>query len=191
MNNIQEVGDQFNYLLDSSLYVLEHSIITKDESLYFNISGIINKKKPKFEKIKLNLTAMTEVENGNNETELNCSIVEIINNNYTLQCEGENNVTYNMNNAMSIIEKEILIILFDNNTNNKIVFELNDKTNTKSNSRLYFFSTKSNFNAGILVAIILSLVLVSVALVFAYIYLGKRNPKEERGTTSEITIIKA
>ena len=188
MNNIQEVGDKFNYLLDSSLFILSHSIITKDKSLYFNISGIISNKKPKFEKIELSLNAMTEVENGNNETELNCCIVEIINNNYTLQCEGENNVIYNLNNAISIIEKEILIISFNNNTNNKIVFELND--NTKSNSNLSLSKKKSNFNAGILVAIIVPLVLVFVALVFALIYLRKRNTKKESVSSSDIWKIK-
>ena len=126
---------------------------------------------------------MTEKENENNETELNCSIVEITNNNYTLQCEGENNVTYNLNNAMSIIENEILIISFDNNTNNKIIFESTGNADTKSNYKYYFAGRKTNLSGGAIVAIILSIVLVLVALVFTYIYLSKRGTKREKDST--------
>ena len=186
MDNIQEVGNKFNYLLDSSVYILAHSIIIKDESIYFNISGIINKKKPKFGNIELSLNTMIEYKNGNNETELNCSIVKIINNNYTLKCEGENNVTYNLNNAISIIEKEILIISFDNDTNNKIVFELNDNTNTKSNFKLSILRRKRSLNAVAMIIIILSVVFVLASLVFAFIYLRKRNPKKEKDGNSDM-----
>ena len=43
---------------------------------------------------------------------------------------------------MSIIENEILIISFDNNTNNKIIFELTGNDNTKPNYKYSFAGEK-------------------------------------------------
>ena len=82
---------------------------------------------------------------------------------------------------MSIIENEILIISFDNNTNNKIIFELTG--NDKSNYKYYFAGRKTNLSGGAIVTIIISIVLVLVALVFTYIYLSKRGTKREKDST--------
>ena len=184
INNIQDVGDQFNYLLDSTLYILAHSMIIKDEKQYFNISGIINNQKPKFEKIDLSLNAMSEVEKENKETELNCSIIEIINDNYTLRCKGDKNINYNLKNAMSIIENEILLISFDENANSNILFE--SSSNTVPNHRYFFSRSNGNLNIGAIVAIILCIILVLVTFVVVYICLNKRKPNNENITESSV-----
>jgi len=185
MDNIQEIGNQFNYLLNSTLYILDHSQIEKDKNRYFNISGVINEPKPNFEKIELNLSAITEFEKEKMKVELNCSIFDIINNNYTLRCKGDENITYNLKNGMSIIENEILLISFDNNANSTIIFE----TSTKEKSyRKYFYSrSNGNLNTGAIIAIILGILEAIVALVVAYVCINKGKLKD--GDHTESTII--
>ena len=49
MDNLIKVDEQSNNLINSSLYILSHCKINKGENKVFNISGIINEPKPKFQ----------------------------------------------------------------------------------------------------------------------------------------------
>ena len=121
-DKIQEVEDNFNNLINSSIYILDHSKITAAEKQHLNISGYINDPKPKFGKI--NITLMVFTKNETEKVELDCNITDIINNNYIISCgkEIENN-NYNLQNAISFIEDEVLIVNFDKGANSNISFE--------------------------------------------------------------------
>ena len=47
------IGNFFDNLVISSLYILNHSTIAEVGKKYFNIYGSINNKKPKFEKTNI------------------------------------------------------------------------------------------------------------------------------------------
>ncbi len=48
--------------------------------------------------------------------------MEINGSNYTLNCKGEKNILYDLQNAISIIDNDILIVNFDENVTSEIKF---------------------------------------------------------------------
>ena len=122
INNIQNIGNELNVLYDSNFYELTKSQINKGENRIFNITGIINEPQPKFQKISLVLTAI--IENGNDkiETDINCNIIDINKNNYILQCKVYDNKKYVLQNSLSIINDEILLINFDDYNDSIVQF---------------------------------------------------------------------
>ena len=118
INNIQDLENQFN--INSNLYILRNSKINKGENKIFNISGIINEPLPKFQKVDLVLTV--NIENENKETKINCNVIDINNINYIIQCKVNDNKNYTLQNGISIIGDEILLINFDNYDDSRISF---------------------------------------------------------------------
>ena len=186
MDNIQEVGDKYDNLLRTnlSIYILENSQIFKSNNQYFNISGIINDPKPKFENASFTLLAKTENEAETGEGEINCTVIDIIDNNYTLNCLGDKNVNYSLQNSMAFIDDEMLILNFDENENSTMYFE--DENNKYLGIK--FFNKNEGLNAGGIVAIILVIILVLAAFIAVFICL--RKPRETKVLTSESTIVK-
>ena len=121
-DNIIKIGNQFDFLLNSNLYILSHSKLNAENNKkIFNISGEINEPNAKFQKNELSLMAYIESKEGNEEkTQLNCKIIDVIINNYILQCEANEYGNYSLFNAISNIENDILFINFDNIADSKI-----------------------------------------------------------------------
>ena len=132
MDNIQEAKNEIpnSLTVNLTLYILEKSQIVESEKQNFNVSGIINDPKPNFKKVNFTLISKA----GNNEesyyAKLNCSIIDIINNNYTLNCQGDKNVNYDLQKAMATIDYEILILNFEDFENSNV--GLNNKSSKTS-----------------------------------------------------------
>ena len=184
LDNIQELGNKFDNLINSTLYTLEYPKISQGEKQIFNISGIINNPKPKFGKVDLNLSVSVEYENKTEEKQLECNIIDITENNYTLSCIGIKNTYFSLENAMSVIEDEILIIHFDENDNNTILYFSDENKNTYS--RRFILSKSGNIGAGGIVAIILACVAAITALILTYFYFKKENKGNSEGTESTV-----
>ena len=69
MNNIQNMPEKLEALKNSTSYILEHSKIIRDDTLYFNISGIIDKI-AKFGKCNIKLMLYTKSENDISQNKL-------------------------------------------------------------------------------------------------------------------------
>ena len=138
MNNIQNVQNKLN--INSNIYILRNPKINKGKNRTFNISSIINEPLPKFQKVDLVLTI--NIENENKTTDINCNVIDINNNNYIIQCKVNENKNYTLQNGISVIEDEILLINFDN---------YND-------SRISFVEEVENLDAGPVLAIIIILI---------------------------------
>ena len=124
INNIQNLQNQLD--INSNLYILRNSKINKGENKIFNISGIINEPLPKFQKVDLVLTV--NIENENKETDINCNVIDINNINYIIQCKVNDNKNYTLQNGISIIGDEILLINFDDNKTSVITFYSSENT---------------------------------------------------------------
>ena len=166
MDNIQEVENKYNYLLNSSLYTLEHPKISKGEKRIFNISGIINDPKPKFGKVDLDLSVPVISGNQTEEKTVECNIIDITGNNYTLNCNGIKNTNFSLENAMSVIDDEVLIIRFDENEKNKTLYYPDENTTTYN--RWFNRSKSGGLGAGTIVAIVLACVAAIAALILSY-----------------------
>ena len=186
-DKIQAVEKVFDNLINSTIYILENSKIGQYKNQYFNISGVINEPKSKFQKIDINLMVFTNDENITKETQLNCTIIEIIEKNYTINCKrnSENN-NYNLQNAISIYEDEILVINFNNRTNSSITFE-----NENKYRRYYFNNKKENLSSGGIVAIILVMIAVIISLIFSFTFLRRNETNRvKRSNQSESSLMK-
>ena len=184
LDNIQEIGNKLDYLLNSTLYTLENSKIKLGEEQLFNISGVINGTKPKFEKVDLNLSVSAKYENKIEEKQLECSIIDIIGNNYTLNCIGIKNTNISLQNAMSVVEKETLIIRFAENENSEILYYTNE---TKNRYSVRFFNNKGGgIGAGGVVAIVLACLAAVAALIISFMCFRKASQLE---SSQESTIM--
>ena len=170
MDNIEEVGEEIDDLLITNLsfYVLDHSKIVESKKHTFKVSGIITDPKPHFQKVNFTLKSKAEINKKTSNEELNCTIIDIIGNNYTLNCQGDNNVNYYLQNSMTAIDDEILILNFDENT----TISFNDKS-----SNLYFRKRKTQKIALIVIIIVIAIICALAVIFAATIYLRKQKKK--------------
>ena len=169
-NNIQYSKDEFDVLRNASIYYLEHSLINKDEKhLNFNISGIISNQKPNFANVKINLLTFTNYKNETIQEYLNCSVIEIINNSYVLNCEGNKDCTYDLQNALSIINYELLMVNFDEGAINNVSF------NQESESLRLNLSKRNGLSAGTIVTIVLAIAAACASVIVAFVCIRKKS----------------
>ena len=103
-------------------------------------------------------------ENKTEEKLLKCKIIDIIENNYTLSCIGSKNTNISLENAMSVIEDEILMIHFDENENSTILYYSGENKNI--NAGLFTQKKNGKIGTGGIVAIILSCIAVISSIIF-------------------------
>jgi hypothetical protein len=166
MENIKEATGPF---VESIIYILDHSIVkTNDKNKTFNIIGIINEPKPTFDKINLTLTIKVEKDKNKTQVESNCTIIDIIGSNYTLNCQGQKNILYNLQSAVSFIDKDLLVINFEQNTTSEIIFSSDSISNI--NYKMKDFKSPST---GAIVAIVLVPTIVLASLIVLFIFIKK------------------
>ena len=166
-------------------YILDHSIINKDPKQYhFNVSGIINDPKPKFANTKINLLAFANSGNETTQEELNCNIIDIINSSYVLNCEGNKKSSYDLQNAISIIKDELLIINFDEGAISNVSFE------QKSKGNRFYLSKGNGLSAGAIVIIVLAILVACAGLITAFVCIRKKSNPEKIEIESSIEKIK-
>ena len=188
MDNLKEIDEKFdNYLLsNSTIYILDNSTIFAYENYQFNFSGIINGDKPQTNLINKDLVLLIndETDEEKKAKELNCTVIDIINNNYTLSCRTTDENNYDLQSAISIIEDGILLINFDiNSKQNSSKLSLEEESQTKSSR---FYNNKSNgISAGSIVAIILASLVALASIIGITVYCKKRPNKI---TSNESTV---
>ena len=174
MNDLQNIPEIFDALIDSNLYILEHSKIEASKSLYFNISGIIEEN-PKIQKTNITLMISMKSENETLLSEINCTNIDITNNNYKFNCKGKKEEEYDLEKALFFANDDVILINFDNNSNTTINFEASERTY----NRINFSKKKRELTAGPIVAIVLALVCAIASLIVAIIYLRRDKPEEK------------
>ena len=183
MENIQNAKGEDDDLLQSKIFILDHSNITTNTRYnIFNISGIINDQKPNFTINDLQLKVNVQKEKDILEADVNCTIVEIIGSNYTLDCKGEKNILYDLQSAISIIDNDVLIVNFDENTTSEVIFG--------SNWEGYKRNASNSLSGGI-IALIVIILLIAIATIITIITLVLLRKKIFKKTveSGESTII--
>ena len=185
MKNVQNATAEYDSLFQSNIYVLSHSNITTDKRNYtFNITGIIEEQKPTFENIDLILKINTKNEEDIIETDINCTIVNTNVSNYTLNCLGEKKVLYDLQSAVSVIENDLLLVNFDENSTSEIYFS----------SNFYRFKKKdtNGMSAGIIITIVLILLIALVTAITLIILrkrlFGKKDKSAQDSTVAKLRI---
>ena len=198
MNNLKEIDEKYSTLLSSnpSIYILDNSSFYGYEKYKFNISGIINGEKPTSISINKKLPLMMSIHNNENEEEeeiakeANCTVTDIKNDKYTLDFKTADKNTYNLQSAISINDKEILLVNIkdiENYEDDGATLEPYKEDDVQS---IRYFSKRSKgIGAGAFVGIILAGV-VALASVIAAILCLRKSPKNKPDNNSDIINIK-
>ena len=185
INDLKKIDNKFNNLLSSNpdLFILDNSIIDRYENRKFNISGIINRDKPKSLIVNNYLTFMSNIEGNDNKltNEFKC-ITSIKNNNYSLNCEIIDEYIYNLQSSVSTISDGILVLNFPNaiyeNKNARINYQ-----KYEDGGQYYGYIQKEETKSGginycIIIGIILASIVVIAITIGAIIYFKKRGAKK-------------
>ena len=149
MDKIQNAND-LNYLSNSNIYILDHSIYEKGSGNSFSLSGEISDPQPTFAKNDLILQISSE---GNKEINVSCTINYVSGKNYTLNCSPDENINSDdLQSAYSNINNDILLVNIDkdNSTNTP------EETDTAKNGFRYNYKNSQGLGAGGIVAIVLA-----------------------------------
>ena len=149
MDKIQNAND-LNYLSNSNIYILDHSIYEKGSGNSFSLSGEISDPQPTFAKNDLILQISSE---GNKEINVSCTINNVSGKNYTLNCSPDENINSDdLQSAYSNINNDILLVNIDkdNSTNTP------EETGTAKNGFSYNYKNSQGLGAGGIVAIVLA-----------------------------------
>ena len=188
-DNFLEADKKYGNLFSNKkfIYILNNSTIEKIKSKKIEINGNIDGDKPKiFVKNKdliLIVNTESESETENKTTELNCTVGDIKGDNYTLICNITENIKYDLQNSLSIIDSEILLINFDNNENNVVLNETE-----KLNFRNYRKKSKGLSTGAIVSIILASIVVVASVIGFAYFGAEKKKILSETNSLKSVTL---
>ena len=183
MENVQNADKEYDTLLQSNIYILDHSIInTNNKNNTFNITGIIDHPKPAFEKIdlmlKINIKNLEDIK----EVDINCTIAKIKDSNYTLSCQGEKDILYNLQSAVSFIDNnDLLLVNFDENTTSEIIFH---------HYRLNLKRSSNRISTGAIIAIVLCSIVVLAGIITSFILIKRYQSKTEQQNNIDSSIIK-
>ena len=195
MNNLEEIDDKYSELLSSnpSIYILDNSTFYGYDNYKFNISGIINGEKPTTISVNKNLSLMMSLQNSENEEEIakeaNCTVIDIKNDKYTLDCKTADKNRYNLQSAISIIDKEILLVNINDIENYEEDAILDPYKGDDIQSIRYFSKRSKGIGAGAIVGIVLAC-FVALASVIAAILCLRKSPNNVPDNNSDSVNIK-
>ena len=168
LNNIQNIPKTYDNLFEgSNIYRLKNCIIDKHENS-FNISGLMEGE-PNYN-IDKNIVVIASHVSDQTQGEINCRISDNTTNKYTLSCAIDDNADYELDNSISFIDNDTLLIDFEDQPS---VIEYKTLSSKK-----FYYKKKSGLSAGAIVAIILIPILI-LGLVIGLIYfIRNKNIKE-------------
>ena len=181
MNDIQKLDEKYDSISNLTIYILDNSTYYKYDKLLFNISGVINGPKPKLDNKNLALIANLESEDKL-IAEVNCTIINILGNNYSLDCKANETISSNLQSAISYVDDgDILLVNFA--ANGESIINTEEDLETKNvNKRFYYFKKSGSTKPGVIAAIVIIFILV-LATIIAIIYYNKKKGKESYVST--------
>jgi hypothetical protein len=173
MNNMKVLqNNTYNDMLENSLvYLMDNSSFYRNQQFLFNIIGEIEDPQPKLE--NKNITLLINLENENDEkteVEVQCNISNITRSNYILYCKSNETFLGELQNAISFIDNNDLLLLNFANINDSII-----DIEANTNSRRFFIKNGNKLGAGAIVGIIISIIAVIALIIFITFRLRNKN----------------
>ena len=143
---------------------------------------MIEEQKPAFKNIDLVLKINVQNLENIKEADINCSIAKIKESNYTLSCQGEKDILYNLQSAVSFIDNnDLLLVNFDENTTSEIIFH---------HYRLNLKMSSNRISTGAIIAIALCSIVVLAGIITSFILIKRYQSKTEQQNNIDSSIIK-
>ena len=163
----------------NEIYILQNATCEKNGSSLLIFGTIFDDELPSFSKKELNLSAMQLP--SKNETELKCTIIKVIDSNYTLNCKLKPNIKYEFDNSILYDNDKLLLINFEKGAESQIT---SDETETKI--RRFFPKSSGKLSSG-LIALIIVVPIVLVAITIGLILFLTRNKEIPKAPISNFT----
>ena len=176
MNNIQQVSDELDYLAYNTINILDHCSYNKYETNSFHITGMMADPQRNLGKIDLVLNINTNPSGTNQETKIICSITDINNKNYTLNCKSNEEIDpNNLQSAYSIINNDMLLLNFDPKSEEKNEEKSGDSTgeNDTTDSKTNSHKSSGGLSSGGIIAIVVASIAALAAIIFIIILVKK------------------
>ena len=174
MNNLKYID--YKDLSETEIYILDHSTYKIYDENLINITGTIQEIKPTLKKytdfeLMINLNSTEK-----KEAKINCSIIEIIGNNYTLNCKINENIDGDLQASISYIGKDLLIINFEPGFDSKINFK---EKYTKFN-KMYYSRKSDQIKSTAIIVISLVIIIIVASLIVIIFIIFKRKKKNNK-----------
>ena len=168
MDNLQNVGN--GDLFNKKVYILDKSIISiNNKNWNVEITGVMNDKAFKYS--RLNLTIALLSSNSKEIIEnITCTTEKLYKENDSLNCFAENEMSGELESASSDLGKDILLVNFLNNSNNKIDFV--------SRGNRFYKQSRKGLSAGTITAIVLVLTFGLICICGIFLILSKKKDKK-------------
>ena len=150
---------------------MDNSSFYRNQQFLFNINGEIEDPQPKLE--NKNITLLINLENEideKTEVEVQCNISNITRNNYILYCKSNETFIGELQNAISFIDNNDLLLLNFANINDSII-----DIESTTNNRRFFIKNGSKLGAGAIVGIIIPIIAVIALIIFLVFHLRNKN----------------
>ena len=186
INNIQDIGNKFDNFFNSDIYILDNCNYLKYGKLLFNISGVMNINQPNItnDNIILMMNSDSDTDTGDKtQIEVNCSIKNNIDNNYTLNCKSIKKIKGDLQAAISFVGHNLLLLKLDDNYNSHFALD----ENSNSFGRYFFRNNKGGISAGVIIAIIIACAVAIISIMAIWNYRKKINYNNNIITESSIT----
>ena len=171
LNNIQDAKNQYDFLLDKQLYILEHCFMNRYKKKSLNISGIIQDPQPTLKNMDVVLM-VNPISENDSITEINCTFTEINMKNYSLNCRIPADMESDFQCAISFSDDNNMFILYFDSANESII----EDTGMQGGIR-YNINKNKGINTGAIIAIVLASIACIGALFAILILLRKKNEK--------------
>ena len=168
MNNLLLCDERFDFLSNRNIYVMDNSVNELYDKSLFNITGTINGTQPKIENKNLSLMSNLISDEQNLQTEIDCVIDNISTDRYLLNCKRNRTLEIDLQSSISFIEDNGIIVF--NFSNNSII-----KAENKISYSKLFRNKQTGLNAGAIVALIISLLVVFAIVIFLFYYFRKKD----------------
>jgi hypothetical protein len=187
MNNMKVLqNNTYNDMLENSLvYIMDNSSLYRNQQFLFNITGEIEDPQPKLE--NKNITLLINLENEideKTEVEVQCNISNITRNNYILYCKSNETFLGELQNAISFIDNNDLLLLNFANINDSII-----DIEANTNRRTFFIKNGSKLGAGTIVGIIIPIIAVIALIIFLVFHLRNKNKRVANDAESSVKAI--
>ena len=174
INDILKLEEKYDFISNSTIYILDNSIYYKYDKLLFNISGTINGPKPKLD--NKNLTLIVNLLSEKKPVaKVDCTVMNILGNNYSLDCKANETISYDLQSSISYVDEgDILLVNF---ATNESIINLDQDLETKNTNKKFYFGKKSgSIKPGVIAAIVIIFIII-LGVIIAIIYYNKKKGK--------------
>jgi hypothetical protein len=180
MDNLQLIDEKYNELFNKTIYIFDNSNISNNDTLEFNISGIIEGTQPEIKNKNISIT--TNLKEQKPIKEIDCIINNKNFDNYLLNCKANESLIIDLQSAISFINNDDLLIF--NFYNNSVLATKNKEENINNRNNPISKNQSGELTPGLIVAIIIISIFILASTIFAVLCFRKKNIKNQNNLES-------